>query len=110
MSFHLPPSLTKSLPYLSLSVLSGTLELGSVLFAIYLKMPLVFIIAMGLSYQLGSVVKDTVTIPPKLSFGLLILAAGMAYLAPRSEWLLFVAIMLASVNLQSLRDQSYGKA
>jgi hypothetical protein len=103
-----PPLLdhAKKLPYLLLSALSGTFELGVILFSLLLGFPLTLTLALGFSYQFGSVVKDNIRLPSALCYVLLILAAATLRVSSNSPWLLLVVTTLASVSLQTLRDQA----
>ena len=101
------PDHAKKLPYLLLSALSGTLELGVIVFGLLLGFPLTLTLALGFSYQFGSAVKDNIRLPSALCYALLMLAAATVCVASNFPWLLLVVTALASVSLQTLRDQAF---
>jgi hypothetical protein len=96
----------KALPYLSLSCVTGFVELGAVVYAIRSDFPLVGILGVALAYQVGALCKNPLELSPYL-YRILVgtsLISGIGLL-----WfpeLLIPSVLLLSAGLQGLREGS----
>ncbi|QJC53592.1 hypothetical protein HGI30_20010 [Paenibacillus albicereus] len=93
--------------FLFLSLLSGAVELGGILYAIELGLGLFAIIGIGLAYQLGNLVPN----PIRINRALTLLSAagaavllGLAHYQPDTYAYLFAGYALMAVAIQSLRS------
>lgn len=91
--------------YLFLSLLSGVVELGSVIFAVQSSFSLIHVPLIGLAYQLGSLFKEPIELPT-WGYGLTLLFAMTTTLfVTPSPLALAVAVLLLSVGIQGVRGQ-----
>src|SRR6266496_47708 len=92
--------------YLSLSFASGLLELGGVMFAIRLGLPIWAVLIFALAYQVGALCKN----PMELSRGqyrsLVVVACVVGIAAHWNTWFLVPALLLLSAGLQGIREEA----
>lgn len=92
-----------ALGYLTLSLLSGFVELGAVIFVIREELPLFYVPLMGLAYQLGALFREPVELAPWQYYLMLVLSVLSAIFASHSPVLLFLTVFLLSVGIQGIR-------
>jgi hypothetical protein len=93
-----------SIGYLLLSLLSGFLELGIIIYAFRQGMPLVAILLLGVAYQAGALFRRPVELPPWQY----IFATGLGFMLGlvnhESIALLVLTVLLLSIGLQGGRE------
>lgn len=92
-----------NLAFLSLSFLSGVLELSPVLLLIDDHRSGGAVVAAGFAYQCGNLAASTTRLSKAFILALLILAAILVWWAPLSPVIFFCAVLLTSLGAQKLR-------
>ncbi len=89
-----------------LSMLTGFLELGSVIFAIRHHLPLVAILGIALAYQVGALLKNPIYLSAFIYRLIAISAIFTGFLIWINPWFLDLDIFLISVCLQGIREEA----
>lgn len=92
--------------YLSLSALSGFVELGAIILVLRHQAPLGEVLVIGLCYQVGTLFKNPIHLSANLSRSCLVFAAVVGLLASGATWILGISVMLLAAGLQGIRDES----
>lgn len=92
--------------YLLLSFASGFLELGIIIFALRLQMPLVAVPFLGLAYQLGTIFCRPIRLPLSLYAAITVVAFIVVLTAGDAIIPLFFAVFLLSIGLQGGREMA----
>lgn len=92
--------------YLSLSLLTGFLELGSVTYALRQGKSLPMVLGVALAYQAGALFKKPVELTRWQYRVLAVLAVVVGYLATWSFWWLALAIFILSASIQGIREEA----
>ena len=97
-----------ALSYLLLSIISGFIELGSIVFAIRTNCNLTQVLMFGLAYQAGGLLSNAVRFSARYYQGCLLLASAVGILfhwrAPAGP----LAVFLLSIGLQGMRERIAG--
>jgi hypothetical protein len=89
-----------------LSFASGFLELGSVMFAVRLGLPIPAVIAFGLTYQLGALFQNPLELTGYQYRGMVVAATAAACASYWDVRLLWISLLLLSAGLQGLREEA----
>lgn len=89
--------------YLTLSFLSGFVELGAVILVIRSEQPMYQIPLIGLAYQMGALFREPIELPSWQYYIAFLLSAFSSIFAIQSPMLLFPAIFFLSVGIQGTR-------
>lgn len=99
-------SLPARAAYLALSSASGFIELGSVMLAVRLGLPIPFVFAFGLTYQLGALFQNPFEFTGRQYRFMVAAASAAACASYYDARLLWVSLLLLGAGLQGLRDEA----
>lgn len=97
--------------FLFLSLISGMMELGGVLYAIKNNFSVLQIVGVGLAYQIGNLVPNPIKLGKKttiLSALLCILCLGYYLFISMNYWILVAGFIFSAMAIQSLRTFQKG--
>lgn len=101
----------EKIKFLFFSSISGLVEVGFILFGIYLNLSIEKIILLGLAYQLGNCVPNPIKLNKKgvQAISIIGLVSTIMYKVTDIYTLLFISAMCLAISIQSIRSVQKGK-